>query len=124
MSSKKPVSRLFIKLTSLGKEPIPRFDSRCGHFDKDLFSKSYLFLNDIQKEEREQLKREMKNVQKKDKLKKKIVRYIMISSWSIDYTVSVYLSVCELVCYWGLFYYYRLKMAFGQMNLYSLTCEI
>lgn len=47
----------------------PRFDSLSGNFNKDLFEKSYSFLNDYRKAEVEQLHKELKKEKSEDRKK-------------------------------------------------------
>jgi ribosomal RNA-processing protein 36 len=86
MSSKRPVKpfRQVIPTPSLDKRVKcdPRFDERCGHLNKDLFMKSYAFLDDIQDREKHQLAKEMKKTKssiKREKLNKLLQR--MVSEW-------------------------------------------
>lgn len=93
MSSKKPVSRfrqvvvvprkvskqimhnnnIFVLFYCQEVKRDPRFDERCGHLNKDPFSKSFSFLEDVKERERLQLKKEAmktKDPHRKQKLQK------------------------------------------------------
>lgn len=55
----------------------PRFDPLCGEFDKTTFTKDYNFINDLRKQEKNQLEKELttaKDVDKKKNLKHVIQR--------------------------------------------------
>eukprot|EP00124_Ichthyophonus_hoferi_P004284 Ihof_evm1s454 gene=Ihof_evmTU1s454 len=60
MSSKKQVSRLRqVAEVKTNKTRDPRFDSLSGHYNEDLFEKTYAFLDDIKKVEVEEVKKEL-----------------------------------------------------------------
>lgn len=88
MSSKHPVP-LFREVVTLQKKEErgdPRFDERAGRFSKDLFSKSYSFIEEMKKEEKQQVLRETKkthNPEKKKKLQRllqQMVRFPQLST--------------------------------------------
>lgn len=51
ITSKKPTSRKRIIINTEVKPRDPRFDSLAGHYNPELFDRSYGFLNDLQKSE-------------------------------------------------------------------------
>ncbi|KAJ2827445.1 rRNA biogenesis protein rrp36, partial [Coemansia furcata] len=63
MSSKRPVSR-FRQVVDIAKPQTrdPRFDNLSGHFNEDLYEKSYGFLDKQQEEEIESLKAQMQKI--------------------------------------------------------------
>ncbi|KAJ2884744.1 rRNA biogenesis protein rrp36 [Coemansia aciculifera] len=67
MSSKRPVSR-FRQVVDISKPQTrdPRFDSLSGHFNEDLYEKSYGFLDRQQEEEIESLKTQMQKIKSRD----------------------------------------------------------
>ncbi|KAI8139455.1 hypothetical protein BJV82DRAFT_627295 [Fennellomyces sp. T-0311] len=68
MSSKKAVSRLReVVPTSGPKIRDPRFDKLSGHYNADLFEKSYSFLNDYKKSEQEMLRQRIKKEKNQEK---------------------------------------------------------
>jgi ribosomal RNA-processing protein 36 len=60
VSSKKPVGRKRKIVDTQTGARDPRFDPLCGHFNEDLFRRSYMFLGEKQLEELEILKQELK----------------------------------------------------------------
>lgn len=62
----------------------PRFDRAFGHYNPDLCSKSYQFVNDIQREERRQLKEAM--VKEKDSNKKLAMQRLLDRQASMEAT--------------------------------------
>ena len=59
----------------------PRFDERCGHLNKDLFSKSFDFLKDMKERERKEMHKAMlttKDPMKKERLQKKLKKAVSI----------------------------------------------
>ena len=73
-SSKKPVSRFRTVINTQTKKPRdPRFDTLSGHFNQDLFEKSFSFLKDHRQQEITQLRQriqEEKDIYAKEKLVK------------------------------------------------------
>ncbi|KAJ2864757.1 rRNA biogenesis protein rrp36 [Coemansia aciculifera] len=67
MSSKRPVSR-FRQVVEIAKPQTrdPRFDNLSGHFNEDLYEKSYGFLDKQQEEEIESLKAQMQKIKNRD----------------------------------------------------------
>ncbi|KAJ1661714.1 rRNA biogenesis protein rrp36 [Coemansia sp. RSA 25] len=67
MSSKRPVSR-FRQVVDIAKPQTrdPRFDNLSGHFNEDLYEKSYGFLDKQQEEEIESLKSQMQKIKSRD----------------------------------------------------------
>ncbi|KAJ2144907.1 rRNA biogenesis protein rrp36 [Coemansia sp. RSA 678] len=67
MSSKRPVSR-FRQVVDISKSKTrdPRFDSLSGNFNEDLFEKSYEFLEDQQRDEISDMKRQLGKLKDKD----------------------------------------------------------
>ncbi|KAJ2747916.1 rRNA biogenesis protein rrp36 [Coemansia sp. BCRC 34301] len=67
MSSKRPVSR-FRQVVDIAKPQTrdPRFDSLSGHFNEDLYEKSYGFLEKQREEEVESLKAQMQKIKSRD----------------------------------------------------------
>eukprot|EP00158_Paraphelidium_tribonemae_P004337 Partr_v1_DN26699_c0_g3_i1_m69043 putative Component of the 90S pre-ribosome involved in the maturation of rRNAs. Required for early cleavages of the pre-RNAs in the 40S ribosomal subunit maturation pathway (By similarity) len=56
MSAKRPVSRKRVIVQSEKPKPRdPRFDDLCGHYNEDLFKKSYSFINDYRESELEMI---------------------------------------------------------------------
>ncbi|KAJ2690447.1 rRNA biogenesis protein rrp36 [Coemansia spiralis] len=67
MSSKRPVSR-FRQVVDIAKPQTrdPRFDNLSGHFNEDLYEKSYGFLDKQREEEIESLKAQMQKIKSRD----------------------------------------------------------
>ncbi|KAJ2413774.1 rRNA biogenesis protein rrp36 [Coemansia sp. IMI 209128] len=67
MSSKRPVSR-FRQVVDIAKPQTrdPRFDNLSGHFNEDLYEKSYGFLDKQREEEIESLKAQMQKIKNRD----------------------------------------------------------
>ncbi|OMJ12808.1 rRNA biogenesis protein RRP36 [Smittium culicis] len=67
MSSKRPVSRFRAVVPVKSDKPYdPRFDKATGHFNKDLFEKSYSFLNDYRASEVEEIQNKISKLKNKD----------------------------------------------------------
>ena len=84
MSSKRPVSK-FREVPNLTKASIkekghdPRFDARSGALNSDLFSKSYGFVWELCKKEKEAVAQEVRkarNTEKRQKLKRLLTRMV------------------------------------------------
>ncbi|KAJ1877277.1 rRNA biogenesis protein rrp36 [Coemansia sp. RSA 1722] len=67
MSSKRPVSR-FRQVVGTEKPQTrdPRFDSLSGHFNEDLFEKTYAFLDTQRQQEVEEMRSQVKRLQKQN----------------------------------------------------------
>lgn len=83
--SKTPVSVLRKVVTpSRPKSLDPRFDRAFGHYNPDLCSQSYLFVNDIQRDERRQLKEAM--IKEMDSNKKLAMQRLLDRHASVEAT--------------------------------------
>ena len=84
MSSKKPVSR-FREVIHVPKADFttrdPRFNEKAGHLNLDLFKKTYSFVDDIKKKEREVIVKEAKktrDLEKKSQLQRLLQKMVSI----------------------------------------------
>ena len=84
MSSKRPVGRYKMKTGKKYKPRDPRFDEMCGEFNSHAFKQAYSFIDDMKKDELEQLEKKAaktKLVPKKQRLKRVIQRYVWIHNY-------------------------------------------
>lgn len=71
ISSNEPVSVLRQVVPVMKKKALdPRFDRNFGHYNKDLFSKSYSFLQDIHQQETAQLEAQLKKERNAENIEK------------------------------------------------------
>lgn len=83
--SKTPVSVLRKVIPPSRPRPLdPRFDRAFGHYNPDLCSKSYTFVNDIQREERKLLKEAM--IREMDSNKKLAMQRLLDRQASVEAT--------------------------------------
>lgn len=75
--SKRPVWKTRYENSSNGHNSRdPRFDTRCGEFKQELFAKNYQFINDLQQQELDTLKKALKKT--KDGQKKHEIQAAMV----------------------------------------------
>ena len=85
MSSKRPVSR-FREVVPVVKDKLsetrdPRFEETAGKLNSDLFKKSYAFVDELKKKEKQLIKREVhktKSAGKKAKLQKLLLQMVLL----------------------------------------------
>ncbi len=82
MSTKRPVSR-FRQVIEVPKVKArdPRFDPLCGRLDQNVFESRYGFINDVRKQELNQLKETIektKNPEEKEKLQKHYSKLVIL----------------------------------------------
>lgn len=76
MSSKRP-EKIEINVPNVKKQQTrdPRFEPMCGTFDKKSFKENYKFINDLRKQEKEQLKKALKSTV--DERERKKIKFLI-----------------------------------------------
>ncbi len=100
MSSKRPVSR-YREVIHVPKAESsvtdPRFNDRAGNLNLDLFKKTYSFVEDIKKKEKEKITKEakrVKNPERKGQLKKLLQKMVSIAcTYTCHHTLKTVLLV-------------------------------
>lgn len=90
MSSKRPVSR-FREVVPVAKDRQreirdPRFEETAGQLNSDLFKKSYAFVDELKKKEKQLIKREVhktRSAGKKAQLQKLLLQMVLLSRFEV-----------------------------------------
>ena len=110
MSSKRPVSR-FREVVPIAKNRQkvmrdPRFEESAGQLNPDLFKKSYAFVDELKKKEKQLIEREVRKTRsagKKARLQKLLLQMVQLQIWMAHFFVlyvscAVYLGhYCGIV---------------------------